>query len=464
MSVLSTPSFTARLRDRPVQALTLPQLLDAVEDHTLVELVRLPAPYRAPMRSVLAGLLVLRRRYGDLAPLGDDIWRLTAPDDEPAFFQSPVSPNATLEPLALGDVGLAIVGVGHAYKGADTTADPEPWLLELMTATARPIARYAAGLRAGVFTACPTDGTLATEIRVLTQALPFDHAQDPRAHLPWVLPRGKGKAPSTAELPHPILDAPRVCRLREQGGRWWVEYEGGEADALRCLAKGGPEIIEPGAATETREGRDGVVPLRLTRPMSYVDVHELVAGTRAKKRQVHPAPILRTPHGCSTLLVEGTAVANGKTLGYRARTFALGKRSRLRLGTPDAATISADLLTAVSLAVWCLRTAMLEAGLVRKDERGKPYPEPLADAVLGELDTAAGWRSAELLFELLDAELDPIEQATRINAAMRRQVFAAWERVETALDPVALGRGAAALQRVLRAKLPVKDEAHEPAA
>ena len=238
MSVLSIPSFTARLRNGTVQALTLSQLLDAVEDHGLVDLARLPTPYRAPMRSVLAGLLVLRQRYGDLAALGDDVWRLVAPDDEPAFFQSPTSPSATLEPLALGDVGLAIVGVGHSYKGVSQTTDPEPWLLELMTATARPIARYAAGLRAGVLTACPTDGTLATEICVLAQALPFDRAQDPRAHLPWVLPRGKGKAPSTAELPQPILDAPRVCRLRKQGGCWWAEYEGGEADALRCHCQG----------------------------------------------------------------------------------------------------------------------------------------------------------------------------------------------------------------------------------
>jgi hypothetical protein len=270
LNVLSVPSFTARLRNGTVQALTLPQLLDSVEDHTLVELLRLARPYRAPMRSVLAGLLVLRQRYGGLAVLGEDIWRLTAPDEEPAFFQSPTSPSATLEPLALGDVGLAIVGVGHTYKGADKTTDPEPWLLELMTATARPTARYAAGLRAGVLTACPTDGTLATEIRILAQALPFDHAQDPRAHLPWALPRGKGKAPSTAELPNPILDAPRVCRMRERGGCWWVEYEGGEADALRCLAKGGPDLIEPGAATETRESKDGplVNALRLSQPMT----------------------------------------------------------------------------------------------------------------------------------------------------------------------------------------------------
>jgi hypothetical protein len=421
MDVLAMPSFTARLRGCPVQALTLPQLLDAVEDHTLVELVRLPAPYRAPMRSVLAGLLVLRQRYGDLVALGGDIWRVTAPDDEPAFFQSPVSPGAVLEPLSLGDVGLAIVGVGHAYKGVDKTTDPEPWLLELMTSTARPIARYAAGLRAGVLTACPTDGTLATEVSVLAQALAFDHASNPRAHLPWVLPRGKGKAPSTAELPHPILDAPRVCRLRERDGWWWVEYEGGEADALRCLAKGGPDIIQPGAATETREGKEGpsVAALRLTRPMSYVDIHKLVAGASGKQRQVSPAGIIRTEHGCSTLLVEATAVANGKTLGYRARTFPLGKRSRLRLATPDAAVISADLLAAVSLAVWCLRTAMIKAGLVREDERGKVYLEPVAEAVLAELDSSAGWRSADLLFELLDAELDPVEQATRINAAMR---------------------------------------------
>jgi len=251
-----------------------------------------------------------------------------------------------------------------------------------------------------------------------------------------------------------------------RAGRWWVEYEGGEADALRCLAKGGPEIIEPSAAIETREGNDGPIvgALRLTRPMSHVDVHELVAGARAGKRQVDPAAILATSHGCSTLLVEGTAVANGKTLGYRARTFPLGKRSRLRLGTPDAATISADLLTAVSLAVWCLRTAMLEAGLVRKDERGKLHLVPVAEAVCAELDTTAGWRSAELLFELLDAELDPAAQAARINAAMRSQTLDAWERVEAGLDPVALGRGAAALQRHLRAKLPLKDEAHEPAA
>ena len=86
------------------------------------------------------------------------------------------------------------------------------------------------------------------------------------------------------------------------------------------------------------------------------------------------------------------------------------------------------------------------------------------DAVLDDLDSTAGWRSADLLFELLDADLDAVEQATRINAAMRSQTLAAWERVEAALDPVALGRGAAALQRLLRTKLPVKEEAHEPAA
>ena len=466
MSILTTPAFTARVIAGSVRPITLLQLLDAVEDGTLVDLVRLSGPYRAPMRSVLAALLVLRRRYGTLEALGDAIWRLTAPDHVPAFFQSPVSPDAKLEPIALGDVGLAIVGVGHAYKGIEATDDPEPWLLELMTATARPIARYPAGLRAGVLTACPTDGTLATEIRILAEALPFEHAQDPRAHLPWVLPRGKGRAPSTAELPQPILDAPRVCRLREVNGRWWVEYEGGEADALRCLAKGGPEIIEPIAAREVRSGANGtfVGALRLAEPLNHVAVHEIVAGSAGKKRQVDPAMILKISHNCSTLLVEGTAVRNGKTLGYRAKTFSLGKRALLRLGTPDAAAISADLLTAVSLACWCLRTALIEAGLVRKSESGKLYLEPFAEAVLGDLDTAAGWHSTDLLFDLLNQDLGAVEQAIRINNAMRKQTLAAWERVEAALDPVALGRGASALQRLMRAKLPVKEEVHGVAA
>lgn len=466
MSILTTPAFTARVIAGSVRPITLLQLLDAVEDGTLVDLVRLSGPCRAPMRSVLAALLVLRRRYGTLEALGDDIWRFTAPDHVPAFFQSPVSPDAKLEPIALGDVGLAIVGVGHAYKGIEATDDPEPWLLELMTATARPIARYPAGLRAGVLTACPTDGTLATEIRVLAEALPFEHAQDPRAHLPWVLPRGKGRAPPTAELPQPILDAPRVCRLREVNGRWWVEYEGGEADALRCLAKGGPEIIEPIAAREVRSGANGtfVGALRLAEPLNHVAVHEIVAGSAGKKRQVDPAMILKISHNCSTLLVEGTAVRNGKTLGYRAKTFSLGKRALLRLGTPDAAAISADLLTAVSLACWCLRTALIEAGLVRKSESGKLYLEPFAEAVLGDLDTAAGWHSTDLLFDLLNQDLGAVEQATRINNAMRKQTLAAWERVEAALDPVALGRGASALQRLMRAKLPVKEEVHGVAA
>jgi hypothetical protein len=467
MSVLTTPVFTVRLLGGRARSVTLLQLLDAVEDGTLVDLVRLAGPYRAPMRSILAALLVLRRRYGSLEAFGDDIWRLTAPDHEPAFFQSPVSPGANLERISLGDVGLAIVGVGHAYKGIEATDDPEPWLLELMTATGRPIARYAAGLRAGMLTACPTDGTLATEIRVLAEALSFEHAQDPKAHLPWVLARGKGKAPSTAELPQPILDAPRVCRLREVNGHWWVEYEGGEADALRCVAKGSAEIIEPIAAREVRSGANGtyVGALRLSKkPLDHVAVHEIVAGSAGKKRQVDPAAILKTAHSCSTLLVEGTAVANGKTLGYRAKTFPVGKRSRLRLGTPDAAAISADLLTAVSLACWCLRTALIEAGLVRKSESGKLYLEPFADAVLVDLDTAAGWHSTDLLFDLLDQDLGAVEQATRINRAMRTQALAAWERVESGLEPIALGRGASTLQRLMRAKLPVKEEAHGVAA
>jgi hypothetical protein len=69
---------------------------------------------------------------------------------------------------------------------------------------------------------------------------------------------------------------------------------------------------------------------------------------------------------------------------------------------------------------------MLEAGLVRKDERGKLYLEPLCDAVLDDLDSTAGWRSADPLFELLDADLDALEEATRINAAMRSQALAAF--------------------------------------
>jgi hypothetical protein len=460
LNVLDTPSFTARLRDAGTDTVTLDALLDATEDGNLVELVRLPAPYRAPMRSVLAALLAMRRRYGDLAALGADLWRLTAPDDEPAFFQSPVSDGAELEPLLLGDVGLAIVGVGHAYKGVAETSDPEPWLFELMTATARPIARYAAGLRAGVLTACPTDGTLATEVRVLADALPIDPTNDPRAHLPWLLPRGKGKAPSTEELPRPIVDAPRVCRLREAGGRWWVEYEGGEAAALRCLASGSPDVIEPIGARETKSGKNGVSvgPRRLTKPMGYVDVHEIVAGASAKNRQVDPAEIFKANHGCATLLVEGTAIANGKTLGYRAKTFPLGRRSRHRVGTPDAAAVSSDLRTAVSLACWCLRTAMIEAGLVRKGDNGKLYLEPMAETALANLDTEAGWRSAELLFELLDQDLEPAERAIRINGAMREQTRLAWERVETALTPVALGRGADTLERLMNTKLPVKEK------
>jgi hypothetical protein len=268
-------------------------------------------------------------------------------------------------------------------------------------------------------------------------------------------------------LPQPILDAPRVCRLREVNGHWWVEYEGGEADALRCVAKGSAEIIEPIAAREVRSGANGtyVGALRLSKkPLDHVAVHEIVAGSAGKKRQVDPAAILKTAHSCSTLLVEGTAVANGKTLGYRAKTFPVGKRSRLRLGTPDAAAISADLLTAVSLACWCLRTALIEAGLVRKSESGKLYLEPFADAVLVDLDTAAGWHSSDLLFDLLDQDLGAVEQATRINRAMRTQALAAWERVESGLEPIALGRGASTLQRLMRAKLPVKEEAHGVAA
>jgi hypothetical protein len=45
---------------------------------------------------------------------------------------------------------------------------------------------------------------------------------------------------------------------------------------------------------------------------------------------------------------------------------------------------------------------------------------------------------------------------------MRSQTLAAWERVEAALDPLAIGRGAVALRRLLRAKLPVEHRAMSP--
>jgi hypothetical protein len=330
-----------------------------------------------------------------------------------------------------------------------------------MTATARPVARCAAGLRAGVLTACPTDGTLSREVLLLADALTVDAAADPAEHFPWRLKRGKGAAPSTADLPSPILDAPRVCRLREQGGRWWVEYEGGEADALRCVARGGPAVPEPVAARETREGEDRAVvgPLRLGAPITYAEVRAILAGASGGRRSVDPAAILRTPHGQPAVVVDGVAIDNGRTLGYAARTYPLGPRARLRFSGPTPAALSRDLLAAVSLAVWCLRTAAVEAGLARRDDRGKVRCEPGAEAAVARLDRDAGWRSTDLLLELLDTDLAPADLASRVNQAMREEVWAVWRSLEAGLGPVALGRGARALERLLAAKLPVRETA-----
>jgi hypothetical protein len=127
MDVLDTPVFVARGRDGAAGRTSLAGLLDRIDRDDLADLPTLPPQCRAPMRSVLAALLAIGRRHGGLEAVDRRLWRATAPDAEPAFFQAPTSGGA-LERLDLGDVGLGVVGVGHACKGAGETDDPEPRL------------------------------------------------------------------------------------------------------------------------------------------------------------------------------------------------------------------------------------------------------------------------------------------------------------------------------------------------
>jgi hypothetical protein len=70
-----------------------------------------------------------------------------------------------------------------------------------------------AGLRAGVLTACPTDGRLGTEVRLLADALTVDGAEDPAEHLPagttrCAVPRGPSKG-------RPCVACPMRCIVGE---------------------------------------------------------------------------------------------------------------------------------------------------------------------------------------------------------------------------------------------------------
>jgi hypothetical protein len=454
MDVLSDSVFTA-LTSKGITRVSLNELFDLCEAGDLRDLPRAFTHMRPGIRTMLGSLLALRNAYGSLADLGEDLWRVTGPDDEPAFFQSPVGP-AELTPVALGDVGPTLRGPDHVIKPIYETDDPEPWLWELITSTMRPFARYPSGLRAGVVSACPSDGTIGSEILSVARATRVEHSSEPRDHLIWYRIRGRGLEPSVGELPSPVLDAPRIVRLHEENGKWSAAVGAGTTADMRCLSKDST-VVDPTSGTTT-DGKS-TKPLRaFGSPLGAFDVIRITSGMMINPtKQTLAAEILRKPSGLPFVLVDAMAGGQGGSEGYRARYYPLGEKSRLRLGRQVASQLAKDILAAQGNAHWCLKTALTSGGFVRQDEKHNVVGG-LGNALSGldNLDGEAGWKGTELLFELLDLDLPPDEQAHRINLAMREITLKTWERILPTLDPVDMGKAETALQRTMNAKLPVK--------
>jgi hypothetical protein len=237
-SVLTDPVFSASLTDGAMRRASLPELLEAVDAGTLLDLTGLRSHQRGPVVTTLAILRTVLRMYGAAdsgyaevwrSQVGDDAARICAPYSEVAFFQPPLLVDPHL-PKSLDAVDVAFTDVRHEVKGSGDVADAETWIYALWSGMLRIYVKdNVSGSRWGNAFIIPGDGvSIGSEILHLSEAYlslaQKDHVADlfpargasAADHLIFLQPlEPKTAAVAAMNLPFPFIEAPRAVRLFE---------------------------------------------------------------------------------------------------------------------------------------------------------------------------------------------------------------------------------------------------------
>lgn len=373
----SRPVFTLGTPDGRESA-SLFALFSNAAEGTLRDLPRLPAHLRAPVVTSVAGMMAALQMHAPsrlrtvadwerawMEQVGGEALRLSAVDDQVAFFQPPVAGNASARPVE--EFGPPNLGPRHAVKDSVGTA-AEQWLYGLMSAHWRGhmgVGHYA-GIRPGLAVVLPSqDGTIGSEIRTLMQAYEAHrpvaagtaaHAMRAADHFLWMQPWTADTRPRSVDrVPYPVVDS-RPLRLRASGGRiegWAYPVSGRRLHEEALLEDPHVPLIAAG------KGWKPYTAVKGRRADMRFYARALLGG---KGRRVPPI-LGETQYGRVRVCAVGTD--QGKTLGYWEQQFTLSPSGGFSLDLAsdrhgELAELVIEVREEVSKILWAVLSALFD--------------------------------------------------------------------------------------------------------
>lgn len=419
-------------------------LLAAVDDGSLTDLPAMAPEWRPGVVTSLAVVRRVLRLYGDAVgswdavtyraawdtQLGPETRRLIAPLSEVALFQPPMTDPSKARPQAIEHM-VSFAGQQHVRK-LSYGADAQTALLGILGGTWRPHANFnTASSRAGTLVLLPGNGTLGSEVRVLSDAMPAERTDGAGAHFPWLSPR-PARPPAAESLPTPWLDIERTIRLTDEGAV-------AEPCNARWVARGA--VIDPSMAVNLSGPSAG----KPWRPSAKSDasllLHKALAGSPELSRPLLMSAVEQQPQVriCVLHTREG---GTGGTEGYREWEIAIPRRTASVFArSPDVvAETSRRLLDAVEAMRSALGSAMAEAGIAAEVRQG----------YLRTTTETARHASVRLLLDLADQE--------SVHRALHAHAWRGFDTAVATCNPLHRARGERRLLDALRSKLPLPAE------
>jgi hypothetical protein len=437
----------------------------------LRDLPGMRAHQRPAVVTVVAVLMHLLARYAQVdrsvaeswhtawrEAVGEHPLRLIAPHAEVAFLQPPT--EAPTSPQSLEAADLLLPNVEHEVKRS-WTGTAEQAVFALMGSMLRPNAKFhRRSSRVGLTAVLVSeDGSIGGEIGKLAEA--YDklfgagHDAGMAQHLPWLLPYRPGTDDplSLAELPVPFLDVGRAQRIvRTELGR----YEVSACPNNTARVSGSdPWVADPQTPQEI--SKDGVKRYKLGAKSFSTDFQHAVmfGATRPKQQIVRPRVLDLTKYRMTRVCALGSE--EGKTLGHREALYLAAKSEGLFCLEPPATADRPARLSQRTLATIKEGGTVLYAALAqlhRESSDLNDTDERRLARVTDGYRAALAPASVQIVFDLLNAAEDPVEEQRQLDvlvATLVRQAFAT--AVSAMVRPLAAARAELRLNQGILTRL-----------
>jgi hypothetical protein len=445
------PLFT--IRDLTgVRRVGLHEVLTACQNGTLLDLPKIATHQRAPLTELLAIIIAASRLYASAntpAPVTSEDWLAALagaspsipleviPDPGKAGFLQPAMSeyNACSE----GDVDTLGAAARHSVKSRQTF-DVEDAIYSLIGGLHRGYGGrgHCAAARQRSLTVMIGDGSVASEVMTLADALPTRPGTCLADHLLWSRSWMNGEP--LASLPQPIVDCRPVQLVHTNDDTVTFAWATTSASRVSDEWLDDPHVprdVATGASWRLSDGRGWS--------------HRVLHATLFGSPQVRRPPILDRDGAWSVRIASLHTVQKGLMIAAHHEAV-----MTVDGGLWDAqrcADLSQRALTSVSAAeraVWVAATMLhREGGGTRRT------PTVHSDAARTRVTALVGMSSVQVVLQLLPRQPDLITEQQAIERMALDAVVIAWhEQVRAHPDIIAASQATLLLDRQVRAHLP----------